>query len=236
MAKKVADKVELKTPITKKEESPIKLTQVVNKDDFKERILKYIEENECKVYEFGQEEIPLNPIEAFDSIYKQLKSFFPNLDEELINLKIEDFFKRISKDSKNMNFMDIFDTGENNNDLKDDTFRIDFDKTKNLVKENWENLSKITLDDFQTEILPIGEPPIENNVEDILQDIIPIDVEEFVLENILNSVDTIQTIERGKLDLVKELILNSQNLEAISLLKSIQTAENWKVDEIISKL
>lgn len=90
--------------------------------------------------------------------------------------------------------------------------------------------------DINGTFLPLGEPPIENNDEDILQDIIPISVEEFVLENILNSVDSLQTIERGKLDLVKELILNSQKLEAISLLKSIQTAENWKVNEIVSKL
>jgi len=101
-----------------------------------------------------------------------------------------------------------------------------------FIKDELENVFK---EDFDS-LLPIGEPPVENNVEEILQDIIPISVEEFVLENILNSVDSLQTIERGKLDLVKELILNSQNLEAISLLKSIQTAENWKVNEIISKL
>ena len=90
--------------------------------------------------------------------------------------------------------------------------------------------------DINGTFLPLGEPSVDNNIEEVLQDIIPISVEEFVLENVLNSVDTIQTIERGKLNLVKELILNSQNLEAISLLKTVQTAEYGKIEEIISKL
>ena len=90
--------------------------------------------------------------------------------------------------------------------------------------------------DINGTFLPIGEPPIESNIEEILQDIIPISVDEFILENILNSIDTIQTIERGKLELVKELILNSQKLEAISLLKTVQTAEYGKIQKIIEKL
>lgn len=103
--------------------------------------------------------------------------------------------------------------------------------------------------DLDNEILPLGEPNIleiskipyedvfekigkEHNFIDGFED----DFKGMYRDHILNSVDSLQTIERGKLDLVKELILNSQNLEAISLLKSIQTAENWKVNEIISKL
>jgi len=96
-----------------------------------------------------------------------------------------------------------------------------------------EEIDKEILEQLQNneEILPLGEPNVESNAKNVILDewhIFPSDI--------LNSVDSLQTIERGKLDLVKELILNSQNLEAISLLKSIQTAENWKVNEIISKL
>jgi len=90
--------------------------------------------------------------------------------------------------------------------------------------------------DINGTFLPLGEPSVDNNIEEVLQDIIPLSVDEFVLENILNSIDTIQTIERGKLNLVKDLILHHQNLEAISLLKTVQTAEYGKIEEIISKL
>ena len=106
---------------------------------------------------------------------------------------------------------------------------------KPFVKKEEEVLKSNVKTDVET-FLPIGEPPIENIVKEILQDIVPVNVEDYLNVNISNDVDTIQTIERGKLDLVKELILNHQNLEAITLLKSIQTAEYGKVQDIIQRI
>lgn len=101
--------------------------------------------------------------------------------------------------------------------------------------------------DINGTFLPLGEPNnLENKIgEDVLEKIgkenntifsFEDDFKGMYLDHIINSVDSLQTIERGKLDLVKELILNSQKLEAITLLKSIQTLEHGKVEEIISKL
>lgn len=52
----------------------------------------------------------------------------------------------------------------------------------------------------------------------------------------LGLLDSIQTIERSKIDLIKECIENSQTLEAIVLLQQLQTGEQWKIQEIIQSL
>lgn len=54
--------------------------------------------------------------------------------------------------------------------------------------------------------------------------------------DLFNEIDSIQTIERGKLVDVQELIYNLKPLEAIELLKSVQTIERNKVDSIIEQL
>lgn len=52
----------------------------------------------------------------------------------------------------------------------------------------------------------------------------------------LGLLDSIQTIERGKIDLIKECIENGQTLVAIVLLQQLQTGEQWKIQEIIQSL
>lgn len=86
------------------------------------------------------------------------------------------------------------------------------------------------------ETVVVKTPIVETNVKEIALDDIQFNVEKDDSENIFKMIDSLQTIEMGKLELAKELIKKSEYLEAITLLKSIQTLENGKMTEIISKL
>ena len=101
------------------------------------------------------------------------------------------------------------------------------------------------------EILPLGEsqtiipeinPPIISEFfskEDLLE-AAPL-IANTLTELIVNKfnfglLDSIQTIDRSKLDLIKECISEGHKLEAIVLLKELQTGEQWKVNSIIDSL
>jgi len=86
------------------------------------------------------------------------------------------------------------------------------------------------------EKVEVKTPIVETHVEEIVESVIPIKVEKSDSENIFKMIDELQTIEMGRLELAKELIKKSEYLEAITLLKSIQTLESGKMAEIISKL
>jgi hypothetical protein len=86
------------------------------------------------------------------------------------------------------------------------------------------------------EKVEVKTPIVETHVEEIVESVIPIKVEKSDSENIFKMIDSLQTIEMGRLELAKELIKKSEYLEAITLLKSIQTLESGKMAEIISKL
>lgn len=86
------------------------------------------------------------------------------------------------------------------------------------------------------ETVVVKTPIVETNVKEIALDDIQFNVEKDDSENIFKMIDSLQTIEMGRLELAKELIKKSEYLEAITLLKSIQTLENGKMAEIISKL
>jgi hypothetical protein len=83
---------------------------------------------------------------------------------------------------------------------------------------------------------PIVETNVETNVEEVVENVIPTKVEKNDSENILKMIDELQTIEMGKLEVAKELIKNSQYLEAITILKSIQTLEHGKVQDIVQRI
>jgi hypothetical protein len=86
------------------------------------------------------------------------------------------------------------------------------------------------------EKVEVKTPIVETHVEEIVESVIPINVEKDDSEKIFKMIDSLQTIEMGRLELAKELIKKSEYLEAITLLKSIQTLESGKMVEIISKL
>jgi hypothetical protein len=86
------------------------------------------------------------------------------------------------------------------------------------------------------ETVVVKTPIVETNVKEIALDDIQFNVEKDDSENIFKMIDSLQTIEMGRLELAKELIKKSEYLEAITLLKSIQTLESGKMAEIISKL
>jgi hypothetical protein len=86
------------------------------------------------------------------------------------------------------------------------------------------------------EPMVVNTPIIETPVEEVVENVIPTKAEKNDSENIFKMIDSLQTIEMGKLEVAKELIKNSQYLEAITILKSIQTLEHGKMNDIISKL
>jgi hypothetical protein len=82
----------------------------------------------------------------------------------------------------------------------------------------------------------VETPIVETPVEEVVENVIPTKVEKNDSENILKMIDELQTIEMGKLEVAKELIKNSQYLEAITILKSIQTLEHGKVQDIVQRI
>jgi hypothetical protein len=106
-------------------------------------------------------------------------------------------------------------------------------KTPFVKKE--EEVLKSYGKDLEHSIITTSDLITINN-EEIALDDIQFNVEKSDSETIFKMIDSLQTIEMGKLELAKELIKNSQYLEAITLLKSIQTLEHGKMAEIISKL
>jgi len=97
-------------------------------------------------------------------------------------------------------------------------------------------MAKKLVEEPMVENTPIIETNVETPVEEVVENVIPTKVEKNDSENILKMIDELQTIEMGKLELAKELIKNSQYLEAITILKSIQTLEHGKVQDIVQRI